>query len=119
MNDTHDNSVKPLMLPWIQSPQGVINIYANSLHVTWSLDDVRLRLAHVAANPEHPNPGPEFQGATVEDAGVTLSWRLTKILRDQLTKVIENYEKTNGEIRTDIKLPMSVNVDPETPKSAQ
>jgi hypothetical protein len=91
-------------LPWIKSPNGVIDVYSNSIHVTWSLDDVRIRLAQVVDNPETPNPGLEFSGVNQERAAITLSWRMAKVLRDQLTIVITAFEKKNGQIKTDVEL---------------
>ena len=102
-----DKDAKPPM-KWIESPDGVCEIYANTLHTTWSLDDVRIRLAQLVDSPETPNPGPDFLGAAEERAAVTLSWRNAKVLRDELSGVIENYERTNGPIRLDVKMPSSV-----------
>jgi len=95
-------------LPWIKSPNGVIDIYTNSAHLTWSVDDVRIRLAQIIDNPETPNPGRGFRGAQEERAAVTFTWRVAKVLRDQLTKAIEAFEEVNGEIKVDVKLPDSI-----------
>lgn len=92
-------------LPWVKSPNGVFNVYANSVHITWSVDDLRLRLGQVVDAPGTPNPGKDFRGAIEERAAVTISWRMAKALRDQLTAAIGNYEKTNGTIKIDAKLP--------------
>jgi hypothetical protein len=95
-------------LPWIKSPSGVFNVYANSVHITWSVDDVRIRLAQVVDNPETPTPGKDFRGASEERAALTVSWRMAKLLRDELARAIENFEKTNGPIKGDVKLPVSI-----------
>jgi hypothetical protein len=94
-------------LPWVKSPNGVIDVYANNIHVTWSIDDVRIRLSQVVTSPDTPNPGPTFSGVAEERAAITVSWRLAALLRNQLSSAIENYEKTNGPIKIDAKLPPS------------
>jgi hypothetical protein len=91
-------------LPWVKSPNGVFEVYANNLHLTWSIDDVRIRLAQVVDNPETPDPGSSFRGAAEERAAITMSWRLAAMLRNQLSNAIENYEKTNGPININAKL---------------
>jgi hypothetical protein len=95
-------------IPWIKSPNGVFEVYANSMHVTWSLDDVRVRLGQVVDSPETPNPGAKFVGAIEERAAVTVSWREAKILLNQLRAVILSYESVNGPINLDVKLPPSM-----------
>ena len=96
------------MMPWIKSPSGVAEIYTNRIHSTWSVDDVRMRLGQVVDSPQTPNPGTGFHGAIEERAAVTFSWRNAKLLRDQLTLMVESYEKVNGEINVDIDLPPSI-----------
>jgi hypothetical protein len=93
-------------LPWIKSPEGVIDIYTNSVHLTWSKDDVRIRLAQMVDSPETPDPGPTFRGAHQERAAVTFSWRGAKILLDQLSKAVAAYERVNGEIKVAVELPV-------------
>lgn len=93
---------------WVKSPEGVLDFYANTAHMTWSLDDVRVRFAILIESPETPSPGPGFIGVAQERVAVSFSWRNAVIFRDALNRVIENYEKTNGPIKTDIKLPPSV-----------
>lgn len=102
-SETEPNKNKPM--PWVKSPAGVIDIYANQAHVTWTLDDVRVRLGQVVDSPETPNPGLGFLGVTEVTAAVTFSWRNAKLLRDSLTKIIEAYEAVNGEIKTEPTLP--------------
>lgn len=93
---------------WIKSPNGVCEVYANLSHLMWSLDDVRIRLGQLIDSPETPNPGEGFIAAAEERAAVTISWRGAKIIRDQLTTLIENFENTNGPINVDVKLPPSI-----------
>jgi hypothetical protein len=89
---------------WINSPDGVLNVYANSAHVTWSLDDVRIRLGQLVTSPETPSPGPNFKSVVEERAAVTFSWRNAKLIANQLALLIANYEKVNGEIVLNPKL---------------
>ena len=93
---------------WVKSPDGVIDIYANSSHLTWSLDDVRVRLGQIIDSPETPNPGPGFKGVIEERAAVTFSWRGAKMLCNQLQALVDSYEATNGPIKIDVTLPPSM-----------
>lgn len=73
-------------------------------HIVWSLDDVRVRLGQIIDSPETPNPGPDFKAVSEERVAVTFSWRGAKFFRDQLSAIIDSYEKVNGEIKLDIAL---------------
>ena|SRR2546423_4824249 len=95
-------------LQWIKSPNGVVEIYTNNIHLTWSLDDIRARLGQMVESPDTPNPGAGFIGAVQERAAVTFSWRGAKMLRDQLDAIIDSYEAVNGPIKVDLTLPPSV-----------
>lgn len=106
-SDKPEAEAKPVVLEWIRSPQGVAEIYVNNVHVTWSLDDVRVRLAQLVTSPKSPNPGPVYLGANEERAAVTFSWRNAKLLRNQLSQIIQLYEEANGEIKIDLKLPIA------------
>jgi hypothetical protein len=91
---------------WVESPDGIFEVYANTAHITWSLDDIRVRLAQLVTSPETRDPGGEkYVGVAEERAAVTLSWRNAKIFRNNLSAAIDNFEKTNGEIKLDVKLP--------------
>jgi hypothetical protein len=90
---------------WVEHPEGVYEVYANLAHITWSLDDLRIRLAQLVTSPESRNPGAEYIGVAEERAAVTLTWRNAKIFRNQLTAVIEKFEQENGEIKVDVRLP--------------
>jgi hypothetical protein len=94
-------------IQWVESPDGIFDVYANMMHITWSLDDVRIRLAQLVTSQETRDPGDKYVGVAEERAAVTLTWRGAKILRDQLSAIIDRYEKTNSEIKLDIKLPPS------------
>lgn len=103
-----ENEAKPPTPQWINSPDGIVHVYANNIHVNWSLDDVRVRYAQIVNSPETPNPGTDQLSVFEERATITLSWRVAKVLRDQLTRVIDHYEEVNGPIKIDMKLPPSI-----------
>jgi hypothetical protein len=103
-----DNAQERPPIRWIEHPEGVFDVYANMAHLTWSLDDLRIRLAQLVTSPETRDPGTKYVGVAEERAAVTLTWRVAKILRDQLTAIIESFEKDNGEIKLEVKLPPSI-----------
>jgi hypothetical protein len=72
------------------------------------VDDLRIRLAQVVNSPETPNPGVGFVGVNQERAAVTVSWRVAKALHADLGRAIENFEKANGPIKVDTKLPVNI-----------
>lgn len=92
------------LIDWVKSPNGVFETYANTLHLNWSLDDVRLRLGQVINSPDTPNPGPELVAIIEERAAVTFSWRNAIVLRDQLSLLIDSYERVNGLVNRHVKL---------------
>src|ERR1700685_3160184 len=99
-----DQKEEQKKIDWVKSPDGVLEVYANMSHMVWSLDDVRIRLAQLIENPKTPNPGADFSIVAQERGAVTFTWRNAVVLRDQLSKLIEAYEKTNGPIKVDVKL---------------
>lgn len=105
-----DKSTGPAMaqLQWIESPEGVFEVYANAMHITWTVDDLRIRLAQIVNNPDTPNPGAGFLGVAEERAAVTFSWRGAKVLLDQLNTAIQHFEKLNGPIKVDLALPTNL-----------
>lgn len=92
-------------IQWEKAQSGIVDVYANMLHVTWTIDDVRIRFAQMVTSSETRTPSSEYVGVAEERAGVTLSWRVARFLRDALISAIDKYETTNGEIRADLKLP--------------
>jgi hypothetical protein len=102
------NSAPKKSLEWVKPEEGVFDVYANTAHLTWTQDDVRVRFAQLIESPETPNPGDRFVGVAEERVAVTFSWRNAVIFRDGLNRAIENYEKVNGSIKVDVTLPPSV-----------
>jgi hypothetical protein len=97
------NPSKPI--GWVKSPNGVQEFYANMSHITWTLDDLRIRLGQLVDSPETPNPGGGFKAVAEERTAITFSWRAAVMLRDQLIALVKAYEDLNGPIKTDLKLP--------------
>ena len=93
---------------WVKSPSGVFETYANNLHLNWALDDVRLRFGQVINSPDTPNPGSALIAIIEERAAITFSWRNAVVLRDNLTQLIESYERVNGLINRHVKLTPSI-----------
>jgi len=98
---------------WVKSPDGILDVYANTAHVTWSLDDVRVRVGQLVTSPETRSPGASYKSVVEERAAVTFSWRNAKLLATQLSHIIANYEKVNGEININPKLASSTDPEPE------
>jgi hypothetical protein len=87
---------------WVKPEEATPEIYANYVHVSWSLFDVRLQLGQLI--PTGTDLTSEF---VVEQRGaVTVAWAEAKVLRDMLVNMVERYEKTNGEIKP-LKLPLN------------
>jgi len=81
---------------WVTPEGGVFEVYANVFVPQWTLSDVRIRLGQFLAKGKPFGP----KGfVIVENAALTITWRDAKNLRDVLIKVIENYEKVNGELK--------------------
>lgn len=90
---------EPVVYKWVKTKNEVPDIYCNFLQVSWTLFDVRFVLGQLV--PTEPSSR-EF---VVDERGnVTIAWPETKVLRDLLTKLVEKYEETNGEIKP-LKLP--------------
>jgi hypothetical protein len=85
---------------WVKSEKGIVELYANMIHPTWTLFDVRLVLGQLMG----VRGDPVGKGFVVEEqGGVTISWPQAKALRDTLDSLIASYEEANGEIK-EIKL---------------
>jgi len=105
-----ENEQKPSIL-WVPGPQGVMEIYANLATIQWSLDDVRVRLAQMINSPETPNPGDDLVAIAQERAAITVTWRGAKLMATRLAEAVAAYERVNGEIITDLVLPISLPKD--------
>jgi hypothetical protein len=81
---------------WIKPERAISDIYANMIHPTWTLYDVRLVFGQLMARRGDP-AGAEF--VVEEQGGVTLSWAEAKVLRDIMVGLLASYEAVNGEIK--------------------
>lgn len=81
---------------WVDSQYKSKEIYANLIHLTWTLFDVRINAGQLKPiKAGFPN-----SGFVVEEQGaMTMSWPQAKYLRDLLVNLITSYEKVNGEIK--------------------
>jgi len=103
-------------IQWVRSPDGVFDVYANLAHITWSLDDVRVRLAQLVPSSEALSPGKSFRSVAEEKGAITFSWRNAKVLAIELSKVVQNYETVNGEINLHPALAASPDAAPPEEK---
>jgi hypothetical protein len=93
----------PVAWNWTRSPNGFAEIYSNYVSVTWTLFDVRLRLARLV--PTAARVGEDLKGFVLEEsAALTVAWPEAKVLRDALDDAVRRYETANGEIKK-LKLP--------------
>lgn len=100
---------KPIEFRWVKAAEPKPEIYTNYVHTTWTLFDVRFMLGQLIPN----EPGKSLDFVVEQQGAVTISWAQVKNLRDFLIALIENYEKTNGEIK-----PLKLVPAPEAPKPA-
>lgn len=107
MTDEKKQEQETPIIKWVRPPEGVFETYSNQTHLAWSLDDVRVRFAQLGLRDDTLSPGSPFVSVNVEKAAITLSWRNAKILHHQLSQIISNYEKENGEINLKPKLASS------------
>jgi hypothetical protein len=86
---------EPIKFKWAKPTEPKPEIYTNYVHTTWTLYDVRFMLGLLI--PTEPGFSLEFE--VEQQAAITISWAQAKNLRDFLVRLIESYEKTNGEIK--------------------
>jgi hypothetical protein len=104
MTDENKPEEERPKIKWTRAPEGVFETYSNGTHLAWSLDDVRLRFAQLGQSDKSLTPGDALVSIYIEKATITLTWRNAKILLVQLSQVIANYEKVNGQIDLEPKL---------------
>ena len=96
MPSSGEKSPESKQFKWMKSEKGIVELYSNYVHPTWTLYDVRLVFGQLMAY----RGDPAGKGFIIEEqGGVTMSWGHAKVLRDILTKIVESYEKVNGEIK--------------------
>jgi len=86
---------------WAKSKEPVPSIYANFMHVSWTLFDVRFQLGQLI--PTEPGVSNAF---VAEECGaVVMAWPAVKAFRDNLIGLIDSYERTNGTIESSKLVP--------------
>ncbi len=81
---------------WVKSEKGIVDLYGNIIHPTWTLFDVRLVVGQLMG----VRGDPVGKGFVVEEqGGITLSWPQVKVLRGMLDALVKAYEEANGEIK--------------------
>ena len=104
---TQDKTGEPAKpFPWIPSPNGSFETYANFHHISWSLVDVRIQFGQLI-----PDPPASKNFVSQERAAVTIAWQRAKLLAIALADLVKSYESVNGEIKPLIIPP----VPPEPP----
>jgi hypothetical protein len=89
--------VIPPQIRWVKPDGGPVKLYSNFVGVSWTMVDLSVGAGRIIPKFAVIDPN---QPMEVEEQGtVTMSWWSAKFLRDQLTQVIESYEKANGEIK--------------------
>lgn len=74
-------------------PANYLETYANNVGTSSNFYDVRFIFGQITANPKDE--------MHIEDrVGVTMSWEHARQFRDLLNRLLEAYEKENGEVRT-------------------
>jgi len=94
-----ENGHKPLR--FVESPEGIREIYSNVVAAQGTGHDLRIRFAQLIYRGNDSGV-PTAQGVAEERAAVTVSWVQARSLRDLLSAFIERYEAANGAIKTDL-----------------
>lgn len=103
----------------IEPKDGILEVYSNFVHVDWTPSDVRIRFdfLHYMTDPDEPKVKNQ-KGVIEERCAVSVPWIQAKILRDQLSFMINSYESVNGELKL-ITMPSSPPPAPESKESLE
>jgi len=104
--DPQEAAIPRERFPAMESPDGVVSIYANVSILNWTMTDVRIRfgeLIQIVAE-DIAEPWGARRPIVEERVGVTIPWTQAKYLRNQLDELINSYELLNPEI-VSIKIP--------------
>ncbi|MGA3055683.1 MAG: DUF3467 domain-containing protein [Candidatus Korobacteraceae bacterium] len=82
---------------WVPS-KDCVEAYSNVIHMNWAAFEVRIRFGQTVPEPRNI-PSRATKWAVEERAVITMSWGQVKYARDLMTRVIDEYEKLNGEIK--------------------
>ena len=100
-----DEQKQPIF-KWVAPKEPKPEIYTNFMHASWTLYDVRFQFGQLI--PAAPGVSNDF--LVEEQIAVTLPWAQAKNLRDLLIRLVESYEKANGEIK-----PLNLTPAPDLP----
>lgn len=78
---------------WVSNPKGLIEIYGNYAHASWTLYDVRMLVGKL-----RPELGDSSKFVVEEQAAIYITWPHLKSIVAALQGIIESYESVNGEI---------------------
>jgi hypothetical protein len=78
---------------WTDSSGSIPEIYTNYVHLSWTLDDVRILFGILK-----PKGGGNKEFSSEARGAVTMSWRQAKALSEMLANVVNKYEEKNGAI---------------------
>ena len=82
---------------WVRPEKGVFDTYVDWYHVNWLPLNVRIRFAHIIADPRtSPDQGSSW--VLEERVAVTMPWIAVKTLSKLLADIVSAYEKENGEL---------------------
>jgi Protein of unknown function (DUF3467) len=103
MAENEDNSLQRVQVRIEQQPGGVYRTYSNSVDLSWTLHDVRIRFNDLERLPKHQES--DLPTNRIEErAIITLAWSEAKILSTMLIDLLDQFERENTEIVTP-KLP--------------
>jgi|SRR5271157_3344567 len=94
-----ENGSKPLR--FIDSPDGIREVYSNVVAAQGTGHDLRIRFAQIIYRGNDAGV-PTAQGVAEVRVAVTISWVQARALCDLLSAFIERYEAVNGAIKTDL-----------------
>ena len=91
--------------PIEQPEEGIFMDYANVVNLDWTLYDLRIRFGELmqVLDDDAPSWGNQH-GVVLEKAAIRIPWHQAKVLAGLLTRVVESYERVNGELKP-IQLP--------------
>jgi hypothetical protein len=91
------NTEQPQLQEWVTPEDGVHEVYADWYHVNWLPLNVRIRFAQIIADPR-TSPAKGSSWVLEERVALTMPWLAVKTLAEMLTKIVNAYEKENGEM---------------------
>ncbi len=85
--------------PAVEIPEGVIQLYSNSLNILTTTWDFILLFGSAQLPEKIGGPGQTMKAPIRVDAAITMSPQHAKASAKALQRVVNEYEKRHGEIR--------------------